>query len=95
MFLPPDLTKYLAENLFKGNKVGAIVVVGVVFAFIIFATSGLWSTMLPTEMFEKMSDVMVTVVVIILFAIPIIFITWGGGKEAPTPEVKKEGEKGG
>ena len=41
-----------------------------------------------------MSDVVATVVVIILFVVPIIFITWGGGEKAPSVEVK-EGEKGG
>ncbi len=90
MFLPPDLTKHLSENLFKGNKIGAILVVGIIFAFIIFATSGLWKVMLGTETFEQMSDVTIAVMVIILLAIPIIFITWGGGKEAPSEEVKEE-----
>ena len=93
MFLPPDLTTYLANNLFKGNKVGAILVIGVMFGFIIFATSGLWSVMLGPELFERASDVVVAVVVIILLAIPIIFITWGAEK-APPVEVREK-EKGG
>jgi hypothetical protein len=93
MFLPPDLTKYLSENLFKGNKMGAILVVGIIFAFIIFATSGLWKVLLGSENFEKMSDLTITVLVLVLLAVPIIFITWGGGEKAPSEEIKKEGEK--
>ena len=89
MFLPEDLTKHLAENLFKGNKMGAILVVGVVFAFIIFATSGLWSVILGPELFEQTSDVVVAVVVIILLVIPILFITWGGGEKAP-PKIEEK-----
>ena len=94
MFLPPDLTTYLANNLFKGNKAGAILVIGVMFGFIIFATSGLWSVMLGPELLERASDVVVAVVVIILLAIPIIFITWGAEK-APPVGVKEEKKQGG
>ncbi len=90
MFLPPNLTEYLANNLFQGNKVGGILVILVIFAFIIFATSGLWSAILGPELFEQTSDVVVTVVVIILLAIPIIFITWGGGEKAPPVETQEE-----
>jgi hypothetical protein len=90
MFLPPDLTTHLANNLFKGNKMGAILIVGIIFGFIIFATSGLWKVMLGPELFEQTSDVFVAVVVIILLAVPIIFITWGGGEKAPSVEVKEE-----
>jgi len=91
MFLPPDLTEHLAKNLFQGNKVGAILIVGILFAFIIFATSGLWSVILGPGLFEQTSDVFFTVVVIILLAVPIIFITWGGGERAPPVEEKPKG----
>jgi len=93
MFLPPDTTKQLADNLFKGNKMGAILVIGIIFAFIIFATSGLWKVMLGPELFEQTSDVIVAIVVIILLVIPIIFITWGGAEKA-TPEIEKPKEGG-
>lgn len=93
MFLPPDLTSHLAKNLFQGNKAGAILIVGIVFAFIIFATSGLWSVVLGPELFEQTSDIVVAVIVIILLAVPIIFITWGGGEKAP-PEIEKPKEGG-
>jgi len=93
MFLPPDLTGYLSKNLFQGNKAGAALVIGIVFAFIIFATSGLWKVMLGPELFEQASDVIVAVVVIILLAIPIIFITWGGAEKA-APEIEKPKEGG-
>jgi hypothetical protein len=36
---------------------------------------------------------MVAIIVIILLAVPIIFITWGGG-ERPTPEIEKPKEGG-
>jgi len=90
MFLPPNLTQYLADNLFKGNKAGAILIFGIVLAFIIFATSGLWSSILPPNLFEKMSDLSAAVIMIILLVVPIIFITWGGGEKAPSPEPKIE-----
>jgi len=93
MFLPPDLTGYLSKNLFQGNKAGAALVIGIVFAFIIFATSGLWKVILGPELFEQTSDVIVVVIVIILLAIPIIFITWGGAEKA-APEVEKSKEGG-
>jgi len=93
MFLPPDLTGYLSKNLFQGNKAGAALVIGIVFAFIIFATSGLWKVILGPELFEQTSDVVVAVIVIILLAIPIIFITWGGAEKA-APEVEKSKEGG-
>ena len=94
MFLPPNLTEYLANNLFQGNKVGGILVVLVILAFIIFATSGLWSVLLGPDIFEQTSDLIVTVVVIILLAVPIIFITWGGAEKAQ-PEIEKPKEGGG
>jgi len=92
MFFPPDLTKHLADNLFQGNKAGAAVLIGLITAFIIFGTSGLWSVLIPPDLFEKMSDVFYAVIVIILLAVPIIFITWGGGEKAPpVEEITKEG----
>jgi len=90
MFLPPDLTSYLADNLFKGNKAGAALLIGLISAFIIFATSGLWSTLIPSESIEEMSDTLYAIIVIILLAVPIIFITWSGGEKAPPVEVKEE-----
>jgi len=90
MFLPPNLTQYLADNLFKGNKAGAILIFGIVLAFIIFATSGLWSTVLPPDIFKETSDVAAGIVMIILLVVPIIFIAWGGGEKAPLPEPKTE-----
>jgi hypothetical protein len=90
MFLPPDLTSYLADNLFKGNKAGAALLIGLISAFIIFATSGLWSTLIPSESIEEMSDTLYAIIVIILLAVPIIFITWGGGEKATPVEVKEE-----
>jgi hypothetical protein len=90
MFLPTDLTKHLADNLFKGNKIGAILVVGVIFGFIIFATSGLWKVMLGPELLQQSSDTFVAIIVIILLVIPIIFITWGGGEKAALPKVEEE-----
>ena len=91
MFLPANLTQYLADNLFKGNKAGGALIIGIVLAFIIFATSGLWSIMLPAEIFEKTSDVVATAIMIILLAVPIIFITWSGGEKAPPPVVENKG----
>jgi len=93
MFLPPDLTGYLSKNLFQGNKAGAALVIGIIFAFVIFATSGLWKVMLGPELFEQTSDVIIAVIVIILLAIPIIFITWGGAEKA-APELEKPKEGG-
>jgi len=90
MFLPPDLSDYLAKNLFQGNKAGAALIIGIVFGFIIFTTSGLWKVMLGPELFEQTSDVVVAVVVIILLAVPIIFITWGGAEKAAPIETKEE-----
>jgi hypothetical protein len=95
MFLPPDLTKQLSDNLFKGNKMGAVLAIGIIFAFIIFATSGLWKVLLGPEIFQQASDITVAVIVIILFVIPIIFITWGGGEKAPSAEIKEEKKEGG
>jgi len=90
MFLPSNLTQYLADNLFKGNKAGGALIIGIVLAFIIFATSGLWSTVLPPDIFKETSDVAAGIVMIILLVVPIIFIAWGGGEKAPLPEPKTE-----
>jgi hypothetical protein len=92
MFLPPDLPKHLAGGVFAGNKAAGILLIGVVMGIIIFATSGLWTVMVGPEMVEKASDVVVGVIVIVLLAIPIIFITYGGEKAPPKEEKKpKEG----
>jgi hypothetical protein len=92
MFLPPDLPKHLADNLFKGNKAGAIVVVGVVLGLIILGTSGLWNVLFGPEVFKNTSgDTILAIGVIVLLVVPVIFITYGGGKEAPP--VKSEEKK--
>lgn len=93
MFLPPDLPKHLAEGLFSGNKAGGILVVGIVIGLIILGTSGMWNVLFGPQVFgETPTDVLVAIVVIVLLVVPIIFITYGGGKETPTEEIKKENE---
>jgi Na+-driven multidrug efflux pump len=90
MFLPPDLPKHLAEGVFAGNKAAGILLIGVIMGMIIFATSGLWTVIVGPEMVEKATDVVLGVIVIVLLAIPIIFITYGGEKAPPVKEKKPE-----
>lgn len=92
MFLPPDLPKHLAEGLFAGSKAAGILVVGVVMGLVIFATSGLWTVILGPELVEKAWDVVVGIIVILLLAVPIIFITY---EKAPPKVEEKPEEKGG
>lgn len=90
MFFPPDLSKYLADNLFKGNKAWSIVIIGLAFAFFILGTSGLWSALVNPQAFAGVpSDVLMTIAVIVLLVLPIIFITY----EKPAPKVEKGEEK--
>lgn len=92
MFLPPDLSKHLADNLFKGNKAWSIVIIGLIFGFIILATSGLWSVLLGPEVIKVSTDILVMIGVIVLLVIPIIFITYEGVPPKVVEEKKEEGK---
>jgi len=87
MFLPPDLPKHLSEGLLKGNKQLGIILVGLLFAFIIVITSGLWSAVFGPEVINISYDIFITIVVIIILIVPFLFIMW------PTESKKKEEEK--
>lgn len=90
MFFEPNLSKQLADNLFKGNKAWSIVIIGLIFGFIILGTSGLWNVLFGPEIIGKISEEIIwTIGVIVLLVIPVIFITYGGEK-APPKEVEKE-----
>jgi len=95
MFLPPDLPKVLSENLLKGNKMGAMLIVGIFFGFLILFLSGLGNVLLGPQVIGTISDDAITLVVIILLIIvPILFIMWGGEKPALAPAPKPTTNKG-
>ncbi len=90
MFLPPNLSEYLANNVFKGNKTWSVVAIGIFFAFIILGTSGLWNVLFGPQVWEGVSqDILLTIAVIVLLIIPIIFIVY----EKPEVSVPKEEKK--
>ena len=94
MFLPEDLPRHLADNIFKGNMGLAIVFVGVIFGFLILFLSGLSDVLLGKEFFVEISPDLINIaVIIILLVVPIIFITWGGTVPAKKPAPKPEGEE--
>jgi hypothetical protein len=91
MFLPPDLPKVLADNLLKGNKMGAMLIVGIFFGFLILFLSGLGNVLLgPNVIATLPSDTITVVAIILLIIVPILFIVWGGEKTAKAPEPAKE-----
>jgi hypothetical protein len=91
MFLPPDLPNVLATNLLKGNKMGAMLIVGIFFGFLILFLSGLGNVLLGPNVISALPDDITTLIAIVLLIIvPILFIMWGGGKSAPTPTTKTE-----
>jgi len=94
MFLPPDLPKVLADNLLKGNKMGAMLIVGIFFGFLILFLSGLGNVLLgPNVIATLPSDTITVIAIILLIIVPILFIVWGGEKTAKAPEQAKEKEK--
>jgi len=91
MFLPPDLPKVLADNLLKGNKMGAMLIVGIFFGFLILFLSGLGNVLLgPNVIATLPSDTITVVAIVLLIIVPILFIVWGGEKPAKAPEPAKE-----
>lgn len=91
MFLPPDLPSVLATNLLKGNKMGAMLLVGIFFGFLILFLSGLGNVLLGPNVISALPDDITTLIAIILLIIvPILFIMWSGEKPAPTPTTKTE-----
>ncbi|MCX6821233.1 MAG: hypothetical protein NTW30_00495 [Candidatus Aenigmarchaeota archaeon] len=94
MFLPPDLPTVLANNLLKGNKMGAMLIVGIFFGFLILFLSGLGNVLLgPNVIATLPSDTLTVVAIILLIIVPILFIVWGGEKTAKAPEPAKKEEK--
>jgi len=89
MFLPPDLPAILQKELFKGNKVAAIVVVACLISLYILFLSGLGNVFLGPDTFQRMSIDWETIGVIILLILPIIFITY----EKPAEKTEKKEEK--
>ena len=87
MFLPSDLPDYLSKNLLKGNKAGAVILLGILFAFIVVVSSGLWTAVLGPELVNMSDDIFITIVAIILLIAPVIFIVWpsktGGNNKSP------------
>ena len=89
MFLPQDMSKHLAEGLLKGNKALLVVVVAIAFGFFIVLTSGLWCAVFGPESIEIPTDIIVSVIVIVLLIIPFIFILY------PTKKAPEKGGEGG
>ncbi|MCD6226609.1 MAG: hypothetical protein J7J93_02345 [Candidatus Aenigmarchaeota archaeon] len=91
MFAPPDLPKHLANTILKGNKFGAILVLGLFFGFLVFFSSGIYTIVFGQGFGggAVSSDIGLTIGVILLLVLPLIFIVWGGGKSAPAPSEKK------
>ncbi len=85
MFLPPDLPKHLSEGLFQGNKAIAVILIGLIFAFIIVMTSGLWTAVLGPDVINLSDDIFITIIVLILLIVPFIFIMY------PSKEKQKGG----
>ncbi|MDI6825802.1 MAG: hypothetical protein QMD36_01245 [Candidatus Aenigmarchaeota archaeon] len=86
MFLPPDLPKILSEGLLKGNKAGAVLIVGVFFGFLILFLSGLGNVLLGPQVIATLPEDTITIVaIILLIVVPILLITWER-KPAPPPE---------
>jgi choline-glycine betaine transporter len=97
MFLPPDLPDVLSKNLLKGNKMGAMLIVGIFFGFLILFLSGLGNVLLGPHVIATIpEDVMTLIAIILLIIVPILLIVWGGGEKtttpAPTPEKNNKRE---
>lgn len=93
MFLPPDLPTVLSANLLQGNKMGAMLIVGILFGFLILFLSGLGNVLLGPNVIATMPEDLITIIVIIiLIAFPILFIGWGGKSPAEAPKEKNKGE---
>ena len=79
MFLPPNLPDYLSKNLLQGNKAGAVIILGILFALIIVVSSGLWTAVLGPDLVNASNDIFITIVVILLLVAPFIWIFWPTG----------------
>jgi len=91
MFLPPDLPKVLSDGLLKGNKSGAVLLVGVFFGFAILFLSGLGNVLLGPNVIATIPEDTITIIAIILLIIvPILLITWERKPTLPQPEEKSK-----
>jgi Na+-driven multidrug efflux pump len=79
MFLPPDLPDYLSKNLLKGNKSAAVILLGILFAFIVVLSSGLWTVVLGPELVNMSNDILITALVILLLIAPFMYMFWPTG----------------
>lgn len=93
MFFPDNLTKHLSEGILKGNKQGAMLIIGIFFGFIILVTSGLYDIFLGPLIGGSgvgiSSDIFLSIGVIILLVIPFMFIMWGDRKSKSGNEGNK------
>lgn len=88
MVMPPDLPKQLRETIFKtGGPVGVVLVAAIIIGIIVFMTSGLLNLIIGPVLVKMPSDVIWTIVALILLVLPLILIVGIGGE--------KEGGKGG
>jgi hypothetical protein len=81
IFGKPDLTAYLSEKL--GNKWFAVVIIaGVLIGFAVLISSGLVNIFIPTGIFTGgvSSDIILTVVVLLLLVGAIFAVVLPGGK---------------
>jgi magnesium-transporting ATPase (P-type) len=91
MFLPPDLPKVLSDNLLKGNKMGAMLLVAIFFGFLILFLSGLGNVLLGPQVIGILpDDIMTLIAIALLIIVPILFIVWGGEKPSTPVEKPKE-----
>lgn len=79
MFLPPDLPTVLKEAL--GNKIAALVFIGIVSGVFVLFTSGLFNALFGKVLLNIPPDVLWMIVGIALLILPVILVVGvGGGK---------------
>lgn len=81
MFFPPDLPAKLGEKLGK-KSAGAFLIIGLIIGFAVFLSSGLINVFFPPTLVAIPSDMMMTIVVLIIFIITILIVAmpWGERK---------------
>ncbi|OGI15973.1 hypothetical protein A3K63_01315 [Candidatus Micrarchaeota archaeon RBG_16_49_10] len=90
MILPADLPKQI-QSLLKGSTAGAILIVGVIVAVVLFITSGFLKLIFGPLIVNLSPNVLYTIGGILLLFLPLLFIFGGGGSEKPAEKKKEEG----
>ena len=88
MITPPDLPEFLSKNVIKGKSVWLIAIIAFTLSIILLITSGIYKILLPNLSLGSsdgtgsgLGETLSTIVVLAFLILPVIFISYTGGKK--------------